>query len=138
VSRITTKHHIVGRYAFKASMPRVGLATDREEWQATIDGAEIPGRFATLEEAMRAVLDAETPLEATRRALNVEDVAKALWRVTCEEANYDERRMGRAPQQWADPWDASGCGKHQQAIYRRQAEWFIAALAEPESKGGGG
>jgi len=45
-----------GPYVFKEIVPRIGLSSDVPVWTATAHGEDVPGRYATLEDAMRAAL----------------------------------------------------------------------------------
>lgn len=55
---IVTQRYCCGPYTFEATMPRLGTSDDREEWTASAHGKEVPGRFDSLEDAMRAALSA--------------------------------------------------------------------------------
>jgi hypothetical protein len=63
--RTTTKRYICGPYAFFASLPQYGHSNDQEEWTASIGGKELPARYRTLEDAMRAALSS-SPTPGTK------------------------------------------------------------------------
>lgn len=59
--RITTQAYVVGPYRFWSSLPVMGLSTDQPEWEVSYAGEPRPGRYASLEDAMRAALAFSQP-----------------------------------------------------------------------------
>ena len=56
-------------------------------------------------------------------------MAKSLWRLECQRTEKQFMRDGFAiPPKWADPWDESGCGGHQQKQYIEEAKAALDAL----------
>lgn len=56
--KITTQKFKCGPYTFYSTLPRRGFSDDQPSWTATLDDKSVPGRFDTLEDAMRAALAA--------------------------------------------------------------------------------
>lgn len=54
---IVTQKYACGRYLFRSWLPRLGTSADVPQWNATVDGEEVPGMYGSLDDAMRAALD---------------------------------------------------------------------------------
>lgn len=67
-------------------------------------------------------------------ALLENTIARALWKIDCDESAEAYRREGREiPIQWADPWHPSGWGRRQRDNYLKKARIIVSEInAQPQ------